>query len=83
MKYREWKTRGNDIICAGSGAVVAQVNVGWPDDEIASHARLIAAAPGMYEALIDFTYAHRRGIPTEIKAAYRKAMKAIAKSEGR
>ncbi len=51
MEYAKWKAKGNEIICAGSGARIAQVNVGWPDEEIVTHAYLIAAAPEMYEAL--------------------------------
>lgn len=51
MKYTPWKVRGNEIICSGSGSRIAQVNVGWPDDEIIAHANLIAASPRMAKLL--------------------------------
>ncbi len=46
-----------------------------------TNALLIAAAPAMYEALLDFTYAYRRGLQVEQARAYNKAMKALAKAE--
>lgn len=49
----EWKIRGNDIIFKGSGAKVAEIETGWPKDEVKCHANLISAAPDMYEALKD------------------------------
>lgn len=48
-----WKVRDNEIIETGSGAVIAQVNVSWPDGDIQKHLNLICAAPEMYEALVE------------------------------
>ncbi len=53
MKYTKgrWKVKNNEIILSGSGARIAQMNVGWPDNEIKANANLISAAPKMYKAL--------------------------------
>ena len=51
-----------------------------PEDKANAH--LIAAAPDMYEALLDVTMAYQRGFKIEQARAYNKARKVLDKATG-
>ena len=74
----EWNLTGKDA----NGAV----NIFTDTEYIATvrheyDAHLIAAAPEMHEALLDFTYTYRRGLKVEQARAYKKAMGVLTKIE--
>lgn len=89
MNYTKgkWKVRhpvNNDytIYIGEYGKGIEQIAIlieNKPNAEANAH--LIAATPEMYEALLDFTMAYRRGLKGEQSKAYTKAMKALAKAE--
>ena len=81
--------QGEDCLMVGGGdgsEVVADIRTDWPEEEVESNARLIAAAPELLEALEGLAncagLTWLNGYKDELDAAMTTARAAIARAKG-
>jgi hypothetical protein len=78
----EWKLDRRDIISGNKTiARLSQSSTLQDEVEVLANANLIIAAPDMYEALKILTGKHETSV--DYGVAYREALKAIAKADGK
>ena len=80
--WHMWKTVAGEFAVDAASVTVGRIND--LSDETMANARLIAAAPEMYEALKAFVAAHEKSLQLEkTDVALRLSKAAIAKAEGK
>lgn len=79
----EWESKTGDRITADGKVICHIPTFGIPYEEQRANARLIAAAPDLYESLKDLLYHYRLRVNMIDQAVVNSAQQALAKAEGK